>query len=235
MRSDKPSTPGREKSECRSTSDDVGEPARGTQPSKGRHRERGTVGGKDGRDSELTNHLDETSTDSGSGAASSRAGVHDARPSHRHRLAARGVPTHAQGRSDRHRRTDERGVRREPGGQPPVAARPLQVRRLPSAPRPSRAHPEGRWVANAPHRHSNLRGQGAATRSRDVAGGHLRAGLHGLLVRLPTEPLGASRARGGEGRNDAGGRRLGLGGRHQEVFRHPRSRMPSRDRRPQGT
>ena len=31
-------TRGREKSECRSRSDDAGEPARGTQPSKGRHR-----------------------------------------------------------------------------------------------------------------------------------------------------------------------------------------------------
>ncbi len=29
---------GPEKSECRGTSDDVGEPARGTRPSKGRHR-----------------------------------------------------------------------------------------------------------------------------------------------------------------------------------------------------
>jgi len=41
---------GIEESECRSKSDEAGEPPRGTPLSKGRHWENGTVGGNDGRD-----------------------------------------------------------------------------------------------------------------------------------------------------------------------------------------
>ena len=83
----------------------------------------------------------------------------------------------------------------EPGGQPPVAARPREVRHVPRAAGAAGPHPEGRWDANAPDRHPDLRGQGPAARGRDGAGGRLRAGLSGLLVRLPAGALGAPSAR----------------------------------------
>jgi len=48
-------------------------------------------------------------------------------------------------------------------------------------------------------------------------------------------PLGASSAGSGQRRDDAGGWRLGPGGRHQEILRHPRPWELARDRPPQGT
>ena len=42
------------------------------------------------------------------------------------------------------------GVRGESGGQPPVAARPREVRHVPSAAGATRAHPEGRWDETRP-------------------------------------------------------------------------------------
>ena len=63
------------------------------------------------------------------------------------------------------------------------------------APPVRRVHiPKGEWLANAAHRHPNLRGQGAAARGRHGAGGCLRAEFSGLLVRLPARAFGASGA-----------------------------------------
>ena len=59
-------------------------------------------------------------------------------------LSARGVPAHPQGRSGGRGRPDGGGVCSGSGGQPPVAARPLQVRHVPGAAGPAGAHPEGR-------------------------------------------------------------------------------------------
>ena len=54
------------------------------------------------------------------------------------------------------------------------------------APPVRRVHiPKGGWLANAAHRHPDLRGQGAATGGGDGAGGRLRAEFSRLLVRLP--------------------------------------------------
>ena len=66
---------------------------------------------------------------------------------------------------------------RNAGGKSPLAARARQVRQLPSAAGSEGPHPEGRWVANAAHRHSHLRGQGPSARGGDGAGGRLRAGV----------------------------------------------------------
>ena len=58
-------------------------------------------------------------------------GDHDPVPPRRHRVAARGVSAYPQGWRDGRRRTDRGGVRGEPGGEPPVAARTRAVRDVP--------------------------------------------------------------------------------------------------------
>ena len=148
-------------------------------------------------------------------SACARQAAHDAGPSHRRGMAARSVPTHAQGRRDAASTDRARSEYAAAlGGQPPVAARPREVRHVPSAARAAGPHPEGRWVANATHRHPHLRGQGPAARGRDGAGSRLRAGVSRLLVRLPAGSLGASGARSPAERVGEDGRRMGPGGRH---------------------
>ena len=71
-------------------------------------------------------------------------GIHVPGPLHRHPLASRGVSPHPQRRGRGCGRTDRRGLRREPGGQPPVAAGPSQVRHIPSASGATSPHPQGR-------------------------------------------------------------------------------------------
>ena len=69
------------------------------------------------------------------------------------------------------------------------------------------AHPEGRWLADATHRHSDLRGQGPSTGGGHGAGGRLRAEFSGLLVWLSAGTLGASgAATGAEPDGEDGGR-----------------------------
>ena len=177
----------------------VGAMKQGNQPegtlwSKGRRREYGTERRNDGRDFELANCLNETRTDSETGEEQAGRGAHHARSPHRHGLAARGVPPNAQGRRRGRRWTKRDRIRRTAGGQPPVAARSRQVRDVPGAARAAGPHPEGRWEANATHRHSDLRGQGPAARGGDGAGGRLRAIVSRLLVRLSAGSLGASGA-----------------------------------------
>jgi hypothetical protein len=65
------------------------------------HRNTGTFEGKDDGDIGLHNRINETRADSKAGARDTAGGIDNARPSHRHRLAARGVSAHAQGRSHR--------------------------------------------------------------------------------------------------------------------------------------
>ena len=86
-----------------------------------------------------------------------------------------------------------------PGGQPPVAAGPGQVRPLPGAARAAGAHPEGDRTGDPAHRDPDVRGQGPPAGGRHGAGGRLRAGLPGLLVRVPAGPLGAPGAGGPAG------------------------------------
>ena len=62
---------------------------------------------------------------------------------------------------------------------------------LPGAARAAGAHPEGDRVGDPADRHPHVRGQGPPAGGRHGAGGRLRAGLPGLLVRLPAGPLGA--------------------------------------------
>src|SRR5215472_956685 len=58
--------------------------------------ESGHVRGKYGGEIGLHNRINETRADSKTGARDAAGGIDDARPSHRHRLAARGVSTHAK-------------------------------------------------------------------------------------------------------------------------------------------
>ena len=78
------------------------------------------------------------------------------------------------------RRTDGGRVCGESGGQPPVAARPLQVRPVCRASRAPRPHPERGWPEDSTNRDTDVRGQGAAASRGDGAGKCLRAGLPGL-------------------------------------------------------
>ena len=77
-------------------------------------------------------------------------------------------------------RTDGGRVCGESGGQPPVAARPLQVRPVCRASRAPRPHPERGWPEDSTNRDTDVRGQGAAASRGDGAGKCLRAGLPGL-------------------------------------------------------
>ena len=106
------------------------------------------------------NRLNETTADSGAGEGSAGDGVHDARPPHRHRLAARGVPAHAQGRGGGRGRTDGGGVRgatwRTTSGRCSTAPSPARTGRRPCGGCTSR---RGR-TEDAAHRHPDVRGQG---------------------------------------------------------------------------
>src|SRR5512146_2368111 len=86
------------------------------------------------------------------------------------------------------------------------------------APPVRRVHiPKG--TGDQAHRHSHVRGQGPPTRGRHGPGSRLRAGLPGLLVRVPAGPLGAPGAGCPLAPADGGAGRVGLGGRHPQVFR----------------
>lgn len=119
---------GGEASECRHSSAEAGEPTRGTLRSEGRAPGHGIVGGKDGRDVEPTNGLNETSTNSGTGEGSTRHGVHDAGPSHRLRMVARGLSTYGHRNPDWEAPSWELGMVRSAWEQRQAARRcPLRV------------------------------------------------------------------------------------------------------------
>src|SRR5271157_79225 len=93
-----------------------------------------TVGGTHGGCMETLNRSNKTTTDRGTRSAKSRDGVHIPGLFHRHQLAVPGIPPNPQGRRRRSGRTDGRGLRSGPGGQPSVAAGPSQVRHVLCAP-----------------------------------------------------------------------------------------------------
>src|SRR5262249_37977201 len=158
-RSEKPSEPGREKSERRNKSDEAGEPHPRDPAEQRAVSEHGAVDGKDERDTGLrSEHLNETATGSEVGARRAGASVQHARSSHRPRVDARGLSSHAQGWRNGGRRTERRAVRGANGGQPPRPPRARKVRRIPSAAGEAGPYPQGRWVADAAHRHSHVRG-----------------------------------------------------------------------------
>src|SRR5262249_49336167 len=111
---------------------------------------------KDGGATELHHRLNETRTDSDTGAADAERRDSLALAPHRRGLATRSVPSDAQGRGTRSRWAKRGGVCDESRGQPRVAARSREVRALPSAARPACAHPEREWRHAAPG-HPNLR------------------------------------------------------------------------------
>ena len=61
--------------------------------------------------------------------------------------------------------------------------------------------------------------QGAAAGGRDASGGGLRAGVFGLLVRLPAQTLGAAGAGRAASRGEQDGRRMDHRDRYPEVLR----------------
>src|SRR3954468_11936938 len=114
-------------------------------PVEGRGYEPGVriAGGKDEEDTDPRQRLNETAADSRAGAEGAADGHTYAGPSHRRGVSPRGLPTDAEGRGGRRGRPDGGGLRGEPGGQPPVAARPLQVRHVLCAAGPTRRDPQG--------------------------------------------------------------------------------------------
>src|SRR5713226_7273803 len=148
----------------------------------------------DGGHTKARNHLNETADDSSTGAASPGDELHLPQPLHRPGLAARSLSAHAQGRRSRRGQPDGRGLCRAPGRELAGPAEPSQVWSLPSAGRATGPHPEGRWLLHASDRDTDLRGQGSSTGGGHGARTDLRAGLSGLLVRVPTRSVRASGA-----------------------------------------
>src|SRR5580704_722300 len=212
-----------------------GNSPRGTPWRKGRDRRDGTAGGKDDGGLDPRYRLHETPADSGTGEDVAADGASHPRSPHRRDVLDRSIRAHPEGWSEGRRRYVSRGLREEPGSESPVARGPAEVRDVPSSTRSARAYPQGRRVEDAAHWHTDVRGQGPPTSGGHGAGGRLRAGLLGLLVRLSPEEIGTRRARSGSvgTHEDAG--RLDRGRRHQGLLRHPRSSTSQRHPRPQGS
>src|SRR5262249_62340602 len=123
---------------------------------------------------------------------------------------------------------DRGGVRAGPGGQPPSPTRPREVRHVPGTPRAAGAYPERRLGPRAPSaRDPHLGGQGPPAGGRHAAGADLRAGLPGLLARLPLRAVGAPGAGLLPEPADGLSGWLGLGGGYPEVLRHSGSWPPA--------
>src|SRR5579862_3927044 len=137
----------------------------------------GIAGGNDGGDFELREHLTETPASSGTGQREAAAGVDHAGPPHRRRLPTRSLPQNPQGRGERHRRTNSRGVRGKSGCEPEGLTRAVQVRSISSARGAAGSHSKRGWDEDPSDRDPDLRGQGGATGGGDGVGGHLRAAV----------------------------------------------------------
>ena len=113
-----------------------------------------------------------------------------------------------------------RSTRRNLEGNLQSLLEPREVGHVPRAARAAGPHPEGERGRNTAHRHPDLRGQGPATRGRDGVGGRLRAGLSGLLVRLPARVAPRIKRCNAVWVSMTNGGRLGPRGRRAEVLRH---------------
>src|SRR3954470_610755 len=97
-------------------------------------------------------------------------------------------------------------------------------------------NPEGDWGERVVcWGRPDVRGQAPPTRGRHGPGVGLRAGLPGLLVRLPAGPLGAPGAGRALAPADGGAGRVGPGDRHPKVFRCSGPPPPARDPQTEGT
>ena len=219
---------GGEKSERRSRSDEAGEPTRRDPAEQRAAPGVGTDRRNDGRDTELANCLNETRADSETGEEHAGRGADHARSPHRHRLAARGAPPHAQGRCRGRRRTE-----REASTQNDWRT---------TSSRCSTARSPGRTGRRPCDGSTSRRAMGKQTRpigiptfedkvlQRAVAmvlEAVYEQDVSRLLVRLPAGALSASGAGSPAASLMEDGWRVGAGGRHQEVLRHPGPRNSS--------
>src|SRR5678815_4557401 len=173
-----------EKSELPNSTDEAGEPTRGT-PWREEDKEPGVgiAGEKDEEATDPRQRLNETTANSRAGEDGPADGLPYAGPSHRRGVSPRRLRADPQGWGSGCRRPDRRGLRSRPGEKSPVAARPLQVGYVSRTSGPSRGDPEGGW-GDPPDRDPDVRRQSASASGCDGAECRLRAGLPGLLVRL---------------------------------------------------
>ena len=167
---------------------------------------------------------------------SPQTALHVAGPPHRHRLADRGVPAHAQGRGRGRGRTDGGGLRGGPGGKPPVAAGPRQVRHA------TERRPCDGCISR----------RGPATETRPIGIPTFEDKVLQRAVVMVLEAVyeqdfldcsyGFRPGRSAHQALDAlwqpadgGAGRVGPGDRHPEVFRHAGPPPPAGDPSPQGT
>ena len=188
---------GGEKSESADGTGEVGEPAPGDPAEGSGGPGCGAFGGKDGRTAEFGEHLNATRKAGGTGSDRAEAGTDDGGAPRRHGVAARGLPAHAQGRRGGCGRRDGGAVRGRPGREPVGTSRPVQVGPVPGAAGAAGAHPEaGQGGEDEAAGHPDAGGQGSAACGADGAGADLRAGLSGLLVRVPARTRPAHGAGG---------------------------------------
>jgi hypothetical protein len=189
---------------------------------------RGAAGRKPGRHAETGTRVHETTADSGAGEAIPADGAHRPQSLPSPPLVDRGLQPHPPGWCPGRGRANRRGLWGAAAGEPAVAPGTGQVRHVPSTSRAPCAYPQGAgFNRDAPPGHPDLRGQGPPTGGRHGAGADLRAGLPGLLLRLPARAVGTHGGASAVAAGDGPGWLLGLGGGYPEVLRHAGSSPPA--------
>ena len=125
----------------------------------------------------------------------------------------------AQGRGGGCGRSDGGAVRGRPGGEPDGIARTVQVRSVSSAGGAPGALGEAGDEQDTPDRHPDAGGQNPATRGADGVGAGVRAGLCGLLVRIPARARRSPSAASSVGWTDEVRRWLGDRPGHRRLLR----------------
>ena len=143
----------------------------------------------------------------------------DAGAPHRRGVDARSLPANPQGRGGGCGRSDGGAVRGRPGGEPDGIARTVQVRSVSSAGGAPGALGEAGDEQDTPDRHPDAGGQNPPARGADGDGGGVRAGLSGLLVRIPARAWRSPSAASSVGWTDEARRWLGHRPGHRRLLR----------------